>query len=31
MPPANLPGANLVEQGLLDLERGEETVESLLV
>ncbi len=28
---ASLPGAELVERGLADLTRGEETVESLLV
>lgn len=28
---ANLPGADLIEQGLRDLEQGVETVESLLV
>ncbi|HEX9564594.1 MAG TPA: hypothetical protein VF981_11510 [Gemmatimonadaceae bacterium] len=28
---ANLPGTEFIEQGIRDLERGEETVESLLV
>ncbi len=31
MIPDALPGAELVEQGLRDLDRGDETVESLLV